>query len=61
MAAPPGLTIEQKVIRVADNDAAINAEITTQSADDWILQEMVISGGNMVLLFNRTTVTPVPS
>jgi hypothetical protein len=60
MAAPPGLTIEQKVIRVADNDTAINAEITTQSADDWILQEIVISGANMVLLFNRTTVTPVP-
>lgn len=61
MAAPPGLTIEQKVVRVADNDVDINAEITTQSADDWILQDMMLSGANMVLLFNRTTVTPIPS
>lgn len=60
MAAPPGLTIEQKVVRVADNDTAINAEITTQSAADWILQEMMLSGSDMVLLFNRTTVTPIP-
>lgn len=49
----PGFTYEQKVVTVANNDTAINAEITTQAADDWVVTNIFISGSDVIILFSR--------
>lgn len=49
----PGFTYEQKVSTVANNDTAINAEITTQAADDWTVSNIVVSGSDVIILFQR--------
>jgi hypothetical protein len=51
--------IEQKVITVANNDGAINTEITTQSADGWLVGSITLSGTDVIILFSRT-VTEAP-
>lgn len=57
MAEIPGFTTEQKTVTVANNDTAINAEITTQAADSWQVSGLVLSGSDMVILFIRTIAT----
>jgi ABC-type transporter MlaC component len=52
----PGYNFEQKVSRVADNDTAINAEITAQGEDvdgGWTVSDLIVSGTDMVILFQR--------
>lgn len=55
----PGFATEQKVVTVANNDSAINAEITTQSGDDWLMEDLFIypDGTNVILSFVRTVAT----
>ena len=50
----PGYTTEQKVSTVANNDIDINAEITAQAVDSWIVSSLTLSGSDMVILFTRT-------
>lgn len=55
-----GITYEQKVVTVANNDTDINTEITTQAADSWILNQITISGSDVILLFSRSIETVLP-
>jgi hypothetical protein len=48
------LPVEQKVLTVANNDTDINAAITTEAASDWLVSFMIVSGSDMVILFQRT-------
>ncbi len=56
----PGYTYEQKTVTVAANDAAMNAEITTQAATDWIVSQLVLNSANMTILFNRQVADVAP-
>lgn len=56
MAALQGLTIEQKVVTVANNETGINTEIATQAADGWIVGSITISGSDVIILFTRTVI-----
>jgi len=56
----PGYNTEQKVVTVANNDTAINTEITTQANDDWVVSSLTLSGTNMVILFSRTIPIVLP-
>jgi hypothetical protein len=55
-----GLNFEQKVVRVANNDLAINTEIATQEAGDWTVADLIVSGSDMVILFQRQTAVVEP-
>jgi hypothetical protein len=55
-----GYTYEQKVVTVANDDTAMNAEITTQAADDWTLSQITISGSDAILLFSRNVADVLP-
>lgn len=55
----PGYILEQKVVTVANDDTSINAALTAQAVDNWVAQELTLSGANMVILFSRTVVTPL--
>lgn len=50
----PGYTTEQKVVTVANNDTAMNNEITTQDADNWLVVSLTLSGTDIIILFTRT-------
>lgn len=50
----PGYNTENKVSTVSNNDSAINAEITTQAADEWLVSSLTLSGSNIIILFTRT-------
>lgn len=52
-----GITYEQKVKTVANNDTDINNEITTQAEDGWVLNQIILSGSNVILLFSRQVET----
>lgn len=54
----PGYNTEQKVITVANNDTAINAELTTQAVDSWIATLFTVSGSDVIILFSRNVVIP---
>lgn len=49
-----GFTTNFKTVTVSNNDSAINAEITTQDADNWLVVSLTLSGSDMVILFTRT-------
>lgn len=48
------MTITQKVVTVANNDTDINAEITAQNADGWVIGWMILSGTDVILLLTKT-------
>lgn len=50
------LSIEQKIVTVSNNDVAVNAEIATQAASDWMVALIILSGLNVILLFTRPAV-----
>lgn len=52
-AITPSITVEQKVVTVANNDTDINASITTEAADDWLVTLLCVSGSDMVILYSR--------
>lgn len=49
----PGYDTQQKVVTVANNDTAINNEITTQAVDGWTVVFLTVSGSDMVITFSR--------
>lgn len=49
----PGYNTEQKVVTVSNDDTSINTELTTQAVDNWIAVLFTVSGGNVIILFNR--------
>lgn len=49
--------IEQKVVQVANDAASINASLTTENADGWVMGYSILSGSD-ILLFYSKTVTP---
>ncbi len=49
---------EQKVVTVANSDAAMNAEITAQAVDSWVVSHLLLSGANIIILFSRIIETP---
>lgn len=55
-----GILYEQKVSTVANNDTAMNDEITLQAADDWVLSQIIISGSDAILLFSRQSAIVLP-
>lgn len=50
----PGQLTEQKVVTVANNDTAINAEISTQDLNSWSVSQIIVSGSDVIILFTRT-------
>lgn len=50
-----GISYEQKVQTVANNDTDINTAITTQGADNWVVSQLIISGTDVIILFSRQT------
>jgi len=50
-----GITIESKVVTVANNDTDINNAIETQGADNWLVASVTVSGTDVILLFTRQT------
>lgn len=50
-----GYLTEQKVVTVSNTDLAINNEIAAQATGSWLVQDLFISGSNVILLFQRTT------
>lgn len=52
----PGYTTEQKVLTVPNDDTSMNDAIATESAFQWVVSTLILSGGgaNMVILFTRT-------
>lgn len=53
---PGGITFEQMVVTVANNDTAINNELTTQATQGWIAWQFILNGANMTIAFSRTVV-----
>lgn len=51
------MTTTQKSVTVANNDTAINAEITTQNGDGWLLYQLVLwnDDTNAVLIFTKVS------
>lgn len=56
----PGIEYEQKVITVTNDDTSMNGEITTQAADNWVLQNLVLSGTDVILIFSRQVEIVLP-
>lgn len=52
----PGYVTEQKVVTTLNDDASINASITTEAANKWLVSQLVFTAGDMVILFTRTIV-----
>lgn len=50
------MSVEQKVVTVSNTDEAINAELTTQNADNWTCVSITLSVDNVILLFNRVNI-----
>ena len=51
-----GITMEQQVKIVAQDEAVINDLISAQAADSWIVQQVTSDGsGNVIVLFTRAT------
>lgn len=48
--------IQQKVLFVENNEAAIQAAIDTQALESWVLGLMIVSGTDMVLLFSKAVI-----
>lgn len=48
------MTISQKVITVNNSDTDINAELTAQNADGWVIAWMILSGTDVILLLTKT-------
>ena len=55
-----GYNTEQKVVTVANNDSAINAQLTTEATDDWIATLFTVSGSDVIILFSRNVVIEAP-
>lgn len=55
-----GITYEQKVVTVTNDDTSMNGEITTQAVDDWVLQNLVVSGTDVILVFSRQVEIVLP-
>lgn len=55
-----GFTYEQKVVTVTNDDTSMNGEITTQAVDDWVLQNLVVSGTDVILVFSRQVEIVLP-
>ncbi len=54
-----GITIEQIVSTVANDDATINTEIAAKGEDNWLLSSLTVSSSDIILLFTKqTTVAP---
>lgn len=51
------MTIEQKVVTVANNDTDMNNEIATQAADGYILLSITLSNLDVIMLFNKTSIS----
>lgn len=49
-----GYTTEQKVITVGNNDEEINASITSEAADNWLVVSLTLSGTDIIILYTRT-------
>lgn len=47
------MTMEQKVLTVANNDTDINAAITAQAVDGWFVGSLTLSGTDIIILFTR--------
>lgn len=47
------MAVEQKVVTVSNTDEAMNAEITAQVADNWIVGSIIPSGSDVIILFSR--------
>ena len=56
-----GNTTDQKVVTVANNDSAINAELAAQKPDGWLASLFTVSGSDVIILFTRTFVTTAAS
>lgn len=52
----PGYLLEQKVSTISNNDTDINAEITTQASDGWVVSTIILSGTDVIILFTRQTI-----
>lgn len=52
----PGYSMEQKVVTVSNDDSSINAEITLQAADSWLVSSLTLfnSDASVIILFTRT-------
>lgn len=50
----PGYNTESKVVTVANNDTDINAAITAQGEENWIVTSITLSGTDIIILFTRT-------
>lgn len=56
----PGYDTQQKTITVANNDTALNASITAEAAEGWMVTLMILSGSDMVLLYSRNVEIVAP-
>lgn len=48
-----GIDTQQKTVTVANNDTAINAELTAQAVDGWLASLFTPSGTDVIILFTR--------
>lgn len=49
------MTIEQKATTIANNDTDLNAEITAQNADGFLVVSLTISGTDVIILSQKVT------
>lgn len=47
--------VNQKVITVNNSDTDINAVIAAQNAGNWIVSLIILSGTDVIILFNEVT------
>ena len=57
---PGGSVFEYKQVTVTKDDATVNAEITTQGADNWFVVQVHLDGANMIILFERIVAVQQP-
>ena len=55
----PGYDTQSQTVTVANNDTDINAAITEQAVGGWFVVSLLLSGSDMVILFNRNVAIEV--